>query len=849
VTDSNSGGGLFYWHPQIFGSSITGGSAVMYAPGKVLKSGGPNLADSGPHDAAEIIDFSGITGTEGEDYAAVGAFTLVTPMNQHRHFHNLVVLPDGHVVAIGGNSSDNGARGEHWDNPCDDPATGQPINEISCGGMGDVCPSVCSPTGECSIISGLQCSDASDCPGTNPTCESDSRCRLLCTDHADCPPMSGNDGICTADNDPATATLVCDPANVACFATKTAEVFDPSCGTWTDKGEQVRERMYHSTALLRPDGTVLSAGSGGRQGMDDVTNGEIFRPHEELPPGQIDDYAPVDDDDLDPNDEIVVPYGSEVPITADSPELVSEIVLVRLGSTTHGFDTDQRRVQLYDWQEEDYGILLSIPSQWQETGTASWPMRNVAPSGYYMVFMLDASGRVLADAPYIRLCQPPDPALTANPAFIDSCVAASYVCQAGSGLQAEETSCTAEPTSGMCPLGQEITTSEPIPLVKGPSGTVSGWHISVAPGMVADPSVGPTAEEFVRLEQRCAQACADEWRGDAAISATCNSAGAFFPPIAYDKNVAGALDVVVSERQKGEGLFGASTLSCDLGTTCCEAFDEDVCAATPLRTTPADAALGRAPEYHVALGPTSAVKIITATSTVSSALTGSVSYSFCADGNTSEACPFYLGSLNAVATSKLTVNLTCDDNTTMLLTAKNLTFSLAQPAIGMHEKATTTIGFPAGGMMLDTAFDVDTEHFVAHRPLGSDTYVSAQLEDFTADNLDIAMTVPCPSGGRASFTTRLSLYDPNDGSALDRPPSVTNDLPSQVPCNGNPTPLAATASDVDNDLAEVRWLVDDVLIASSISTMVFSAGHTVTVRARDARGATSSDTKVVSCAP
>ena len=40
----------------------------------------------------------------------------------------------------------------------------------------------------------------------------------------------------------------------------TAEIYDPSSATWTAVAAQTAPRMYHSTAVLLPDGRVLSAG-------------------------------------------------------------------------------------------------------------------------------------------------------------------------------------------------------------------------------------------------------------------------------------------------------------------------------------------------------------------------------------------------------------------------------------------------------------------------------------------------------------------------------------------------------------------------------------------------------------
>jgi hypothetical protein len=73
----------------IVGSSqISGGSAVMYAPGKVLKSGGNDPAIA----RTVIMDI-----TQGAP-----SWQEVVPMAFQRRRHNLTVLPDGKVLVMGG---------------------------------------------------------------------------------------------------------------------------------------------------------------------------------------------------------------------------------------------------------------------------------------------------------------------------------------------------------------------------------------------------------------------------------------------------------------------------------------------------------------------------------------------------------------------------------------------------------------------------------------------------------------------------------------------------------------------------------------------------------------------------
>ena len=99
------------------------GSSVMYAPGKILLAGGSTCVFYGgcstlPTATAEIIDLNSPTPT----------WTYTGSMQSGRKHHNLIVLPDGKVLASGGTrgmepttqpSQDPAYAAEMWD-----PATG-----------------------------------------------------------------------------------------------------------------------------------------------------------------------------------------------------------------------------------------------------------------------------------------------------------------------------------------------------------------------------------------------------------------------------------------------------------------------------------------------------------------------------------------------------------------------------------------------------------------------------------------------------------------------------------------------------------------------------------------------------
>ncbi len=65
--------------------------------------------------------------------------------------------------------------------------------------------------------------------------------------------------------------------NTAVNVSYTSEIFDPATNTWSDGPTAQRMRLYHSTSLLMPDGTVITMG-GGVPGPETNKNAEVYYP-------------------------------------------------------------------------------------------------------------------------------------------------------------------------------------------------------------------------------------------------------------------------------------------------------------------------------------------------------------------------------------------------------------------------------------------------------------------------------------------------------------------------------------------------------------------------------------------
>jgi hypothetical protein len=160
--------------------------------------------------------------------------------------------------------------------------------------------------------------------------------------------------------------------NDASQAVMPAELWDPATGKWTTLASMAVPRMYHSTALLLPDGRVLSAG-GGRPAPDhgtDNANVEIYSPpylFHGARPHLI--SAPVS-----------VNFGDTFTVQTTDAIDISKVTLVRLGVVTHAFNMNQR-INRLPFTVGKSVLNITAPSN-----------RNLTPPGHYMLFLINSKG-------------------------------------------------------------------------------------------------------------------------------------------------------------------------------------------------------------------------------------------------------------------------------------------------------------------------------------------------------------------------------------------------------------------------------------------------------------------------
>ncbi len=196
------------------------------------------------------------------------------------------------------------------------------------------------------------------------------------------------------------ATLV--DLNAGVYA---AELWNPATGQWTTLSSMQVTRQYHSTALLLPDGRVLSAG-GGICGQCDAVgylnkNAEIFSPPYLFAPNGS--PAPRPTVTAAPG---TVGEGSQFTVSTPDAASITKVALVKLGAVTHSNNMDQRYVPL-SFTAGNGTLTVTAP-----------PNINIAPPGPYMLFIINSAG-VPSVAPILSVTPPVPSAafsvMTVNP--------------------------------------------------------------------------------------------------------------------------------------------------------------------------------------------------------------------------------------------------------------------------------------------------------------------------------------------------------------------------------------------------------------------------------------------------
>jgi hypothetical protein len=155
---------------------------------------------------------------------------------------------------------------------------------------------------------------------------------------------------------------------------KTAQLWNPATGTWTTMALEAEYRGYHSTALLLPDGRVLSAGG------DNHPTAQIFSPPY-LFAGARPTIA---------SSPATASYGATITVSTPDAASITKVAITALGSLTHAQNWNERYVPL-SFTSAGGSLNVTIPAS-----------PSIVPPGPYLLWIVN-NGGVPAVAPFIRV--------------------------------------------------------------------------------------------------------------------------------------------------------------------------------------------------------------------------------------------------------------------------------------------------------------------------------------------------------------------------------------------------------------------------------------------------------------
>jgi hypothetical protein len=161
----------------------------------------------------------------------------------------------------------------------------------------------------------------------------------------------------------------------ASTASMKAEIYDPATNSFSSAGSNAFPRLYHNVQLLLPDGTVALTGGNPEQGVFE-NHIEIYQPSYLFNADGSLATRPT----IGANAPSSISYDGSFNVPTPDASGIASVVLMKAGSVTHSFDMDQRYVGL-SFTAGSGNLTVTGP-----------PNSNVAPPGYYMLFLVNRSG-------------------------------------------------------------------------------------------------------------------------------------------------------------------------------------------------------------------------------------------------------------------------------------------------------------------------------------------------------------------------------------------------------------------------------------------------------------------------
>ena len=221
-----------------------------------------------------------------------------------------------------------------------------------------------------------------------------------------------------------------------------AELWNPATETWTTLASASVPRLYHSSAMLLPDGRVMTNG-GERNISDRMAEVEVFSP-----PYLFKGARPTMS-----GAPASIGWGQRFTVQSPDAANISKVTLIRLGSPTHAFDMNQR-LNVLQFTRGAGTVDITTPAN-----------ANLAPPGHYMLFIVNGNGvpsvgsivQISGSAPP----PPPPPARRHRVALTILPGLSAGPMQRG-------------PSSGIHPTGSSTSPSSAIPATTPPSALTTG---------------------------------------------------------------------------------------------------------------------------------------------------------------------------------------------------------------------------------------------------------------------------------------------------------------------------------------------------------------------------------------
>jgi hypothetical protein len=155
-----------------------------------------------------------------------------------------------------------------------------------------------------------------------------------------------------------------------------AETWDPATGLWSLGASAAVPRLYHSSALLLPDASLLTGG-GGAPGPYTNLNAEIYYPPYLFKTDGSGQWAERPAIAAAPEK---MGWNRAYPVTMATGAAIQRVTLLRMGSSTHAWNNEQR-FQALKFTQDGKSLSVTAPRA-----------ANLAPPGYYLLFAFSREG-------------------------------------------------------------------------------------------------------------------------------------------------------------------------------------------------------------------------------------------------------------------------------------------------------------------------------------------------------------------------------------------------------------------------------------------------------------------------